>query len=79
MSRWYMPVYPSDVMIYRLPCAEPGSELSAAHFLPHDVAYSIHRWCQAPPCREIDAYIRQDRQAKMRSDPDRDSFSLITR
>ena len=28
---------------------------------------------------EIDACIRQDRQAKMYSDPDRDDFLLITR
>ena len=50
MSRWDMPVCPGDVIICRWSCAEPGSGLFAVHFLPHDVTFSIHRWCQAPPC-----------------------------
>ena len=50
MSRRDMPVYPGDVIICRRSCAEPGSCLFAVHFLPHDVTFSIHRWCQAPPC-----------------------------
>ena len=50
MSRRDMPVYPGDVIICRRSCAEPGSGLFAVHFLPHDVTFIIHRWCQAPPC-----------------------------
>ena len=52
MSRRDIPVCPSDVMICRRSCAEPGSGLFAAHFLPHDVTFSINRWCQVPPCGE---------------------------
>ena len=50
MSRRDMPVCPGDVIICRWACAEPGSGLFAVHCLPHDVTFSIHRWCQAPPC-----------------------------
>ena len=50
MSRWDILVCPGDVIICRRPCAEPGSGLFAAHFLPHDVTFSINRWCQVPPC-----------------------------
>ena len=45
-----------DVIICRRSCAEPGSDLFAMHFLPHDVTFSIHRWCQSPLAEEIDAY-----------------------
>ena len=50
MSRRDIPVCPGDVIIYRRSCAEPGSGLFAVHFLPHDVTFSINRWCQVPPC-----------------------------
>ena len=45
-----MPVYPGDIIICRRSCAEPGSDLFAVHFLPHDVTFSIHRWSLSPPC-----------------------------
>ena len=50
MSRRDIPVCPGDVIICRRSCAEPGFGLFAAHFLPHDVTFSINRWCQVPPC-----------------------------
>ena len=50
MSRRGMPVYPGDVIICRRSCAEPWSCLFAVHFLPHDVTFTIYRWCQAPSC-----------------------------
>ena len=50
MSRRDIPVCPGDVIICRRSCAEPGSGLFAAHFLPHDVTFNINRWCQVPPC-----------------------------
>ena len=50
MSRRDIPVCPGDVIICRRSCAEPGSGLFVAHFLPHDVTFSIIRWCQVPPC-----------------------------
>ena len=50
MSRRDIPVCPGDVIICRRSCAEPGSGLFAVHFLPHDVTFSINRWCQVPPC-----------------------------
>ena len=49
MSRRDIPVCPGDVIICRRSCAEPGFGLFAAHFLPHDVTFSINRWCQVPP------------------------------
>ena len=52
MSRRDIPVCPGDVIICRRSCAEPGFGLFAAHFLPHDVTFSINRWCQVPPCGE---------------------------
>ena len=63
MSRRDMPVCPGDVIICRRSCPEPGSGLFAAHFLPHDVTFSIDRWCQVPSCGGK-SFIRQDRQAK---------------
>ena len=50
MSQPDMPVYPGDVIICRRSCAKPDYGLFVAYFLPHVVAFSIHRWCQAPPC-----------------------------
>ena len=50
MSRRDIPVCPGDVILCRRSCAEPGSGLFAAHFPPHDVIFSINRWCQVPPC-----------------------------
>ena len=50
MSRRDIPVCPGDVIICRRSCAEPGFGLFAAHFLPHDVTFSINRGCQVPPC-----------------------------
>ena len=69
MSRRDIPVCPGDVIICRRSCAEPGSGLFAAHLLPHDVTLGINRWCQVPPACGGIAW-RQDRQAKMHSDPD---------
>ena len=50
MSRRDILVCPGDVILCRRSCAEPGSGLFAAHFPPHDVTFSINRWCQVPPC-----------------------------
>ena len=52
MSRRDIPVCPGDVIICRRWCAELGFGLFATHSLPHDVTFSINRWCQVPPCGE---------------------------
>ena len=49
MSRRDIPVCPGDVIICRRSCAEPGSGLFAAYFLPHDVTLRFNQWCQVPP------------------------------
>ena len=46
---------------------------------PHDVTLSIHRWCQAPSCWGNRRMYTLRSRAKMHSDPDHDSFPLITR
>ena len=78
MSRRDMPVYPCDVIISRRSCADPGSDLFAAHFLPHNAVSALTGGARCRLAEEIDEYIGQDCQAKMHSDPDRDRFSLIT-
>ena len=74
-----MPVYPGDVIICRRSCPEPVAGLFAEHFLQHGVVFSIHLR------KKIGACIREDRQAKMHSDPvivfrwSRDTLSLFCR
>ena len=70
---------PGDVIICRRSCAEPGFGLFAAHFLPHDVTFSINRWCQVPPCGgNWNMYTwRSSGQNALRTWPW--SFLLITR
>ena len=79
MSRRDIPVCPGDVIICRRSCAEPGFGLFAAHFLPHDVTFSINRWCQVPPCGgNWNMYTpRSSGQNALRTWPW--SFLLITR
>ena len=83
MSRWDIPwdipVCPGDVIICRRSCAEPGSGLFAVHFLPHDVTFSINRWCQVPPCggNWSEYTSRSSGQNTLRTWPW--SFLLITR
>ena len=79
MSRRDIPVCSGDVIICRRSCAEPGFGLFAAHFLPHDVTFSINRWCQVPPCRENWTLYTSRSSGQMHSEPDRDNFLLITR
>ena len=74
MSLQNISVFADNVIICRRPCAEPGSGMFAVHFLPQDVTFWIHQWFQAPLVEEIDACMRQDRQTKMHSHPDRDVF-----
>ena len=79
MSRWDIPVCPGDVIICRRSCAEPGSGLFAAHFLPHDVTFSINRWYQVPPCGGNWLMCTSRSWGQMHSKPDRDHFLLIRR
>ena len=79
MSRRDIPVCPGDVIICRRSCAEPGFGLFATHFLPHDVTFSINRWCQVPPCGGNWIMYMSRSPGQMHSQPDRDHFLLIMR
>ena len=79
MSRRDMLVYPGDVIICRRSCAEPGSCLFAVHFLPHNVTFNIHRWCQASPCGGNWRLCTSWSACQNALKPDRDNFLLSTR
>ena len=79
MSRWDIPACPGDVIKCQRSCAVPGSGLFAAHFPRTMSLLALIGGARCPLVDEIDAYMRQDLQAKMHSDPDRDDFLLITK